>query len=162
MTAKVEKGSGLPPEETYRILILNDNAKHANVIKTVCKDAGHEVVSVSTVDESMDFLETKDHVDVIVSEGFLETDNVFELLKLLKRNPLLKAVPVLILAIEPSQIGWSCLSSLEQTADILGAYKVVCMPSFDSRSLMSEIREILKMSGVPRKERTGDDGSLSR
>ncbi len=65
----------LAPIDTYRILTL-ENPDNIEQLKEVCKEAGHEVVPVLTIEQAMLFLETKDHVDVIVAAAHLEEESI--------------------------------------------------------------------------------------
>lgn len=142
----------------YRILVLDGQSGHMQEIKDACKNLGQEVVPVTSIAEGLHFLDTKNHVDVVVAEAFLEQESVFEFLKSLKEDPQHKDIPVMIMAAEPSAIGQYCLNSVESAAEILGAYKFLYMPKFDIRRLMREVRAILPEDHAPKKD-TDPDGA---
>jgi CheY-like chemotaxis protein len=147
----IEQGKNPEPEENYRIMLIDGPAGYMQQVKQECKNAGQEVVVVTTVEESRVFLATKDNVDVIVAEAFLEHDSIFELLKSIRQDPRHNDVPVLLMAAEPGAVGEQCLSSIRQVADILGAHRFIYMHKFDMPRLMSEIRSALAEMGLPKK-----------
>lgn len=149
---KIEQGKRLAPEDTYRIMIVDGDSSRMKQVVEACKDVGQEVVSVMSVEESKQFLKTKNHVDVIVAEAFLEHDNIFDLLKMIKEDPRHRDVPVVLMATELGVAGEQCLPSIKHVASILGVYRFVDMPKFDIKRLMLEIRVILADSGLPKKE----------
>jgi CheY-like chemotaxis protein len=154
---EIEKGKHIAPEDTYRIMLLDAPSRQLDQIKVACKKAGQEVVAVNSVDEAKQFLETKNHVDVIVAEAFLQEDNIFELLKVVKEDPRLHEVPVLLMAAETGSAGKQFIDSIKHVAHILGVYSFVYMKQFDVKRLMLEIRVILADSGLPKKEQTAEN-----
>jgi CheY-like chemotaxis protein len=143
----------LPPNDTYRILTL-DNPANIVKLKDACKLAGHQVVPVNTVAAAMAFLETKDHVDVIVAAAHLENESVFEFLKCVKSsNSHLKDVPFIMLCAEPGTLGLLTSGAVEIAAEVMGADKYLLMTEFDASLLMQEIEQLLPP--IPSKELSG-------
>lgn len=134
---RIEKGRHVPAEDSYRIMIVGGDESHMKDLKHYLQKAGQE---------------TKDHVDVILTEVFLEAGNVFELIRLVKKDPLHKDVPVLLLADEPSKLGKMCVDNVAQAAETLGAYNLIHMSKFDLHFLLNEIKKILLELGLPKRE----------
>jgi CheY-like chemotaxis protein len=140
----------LPPIDTYRILTL-ENPENTEKLTEVCKEAGHQVVPVHTIAQALAFLETKDHVDVIVAAAHLENESVFEFLKRVKHaDSHLQSVPFLILCAEPGTLGMLTSPAVEIAANIMGADRYLLMGDFDAARLIQEIEQLLPP--VPSKE----------
>lgn len=150
--AEIQKGKRRPPADTYRVLVLDGKNDHMPRIVEACKKAGQEVVPCWSVQDAFKFLDTKDHVDVIVVEAFMEEESVFDFLKAAKEMPEHRDVPIVIMAAEPSAIGLFCMPSVAQSAEVLGAYKFIVMPKFDEMHLVREILAILPWEGLPKRE----------
>lgn len=133
-------------------MIVGGKYPHLQQIKTALKNSGVEVVSVSNTSEGQEFLDSKDHVDLILSEAFLENDDVFELLRLVRHDPAQNEVPMLIFADEPSNVGQGSIDSISTAANLLGAHAFIHMPEFSLPQLMNEIEAILARCGAPRKQ----------
>jgi CheY-like chemotaxis protein len=142
----------LPPNDTYRILTL-ENPANIEKLKEACKRAGHQVVPVLTIAQAMAFLETKDHVDVIVAAAHLENESVFEFLKLVKAaGSHLIHVPFMMLCAEPGTLGLLTSPAVEVAASMMGADHYLLMKEFDAERLMQEIEPLLPP--IPSKELT--------
>jgi CheY-like chemotaxis protein len=140
----------LPPNDTYRILML-ENPDNIKKLKEACKLAGHQVVPALTIGQAMAFLETKDHVDVIVAAAHLESESVFEFLKLVKAaNSHLVDVPFMMICVEPGILGLLTSPAVEIAATVVGADQYLLMTEFDAERLMQEIEPLLPP--IPRKE----------
>jgi PleD family two-component response regulator len=140
----------LPPNDTYRILTL-ENLDNIENLKEACKRAGHQVVPVLTIAQAMAFLETKDHVDVIVAAAHLENESVFEFLKRVKEaDSHLKDVPFLMLCSEPGTLGLLTSPAVGVAASVMGADQYLLMAEFDAERLMQEIEPLLPP--IPSKE----------
>lgn len=149
---EIERGKPRPANDCYRILVLDDDRQQMEKIKAACLLVGQEVVPVSTISEGMHFLTTKDHVDVVVTEAYLEDESVFEFLKALKAIPDHQDVPVMVLAVDPGQIGQFCSQMMQQTFKVFGAHKFLVMAEFDLEHLMREIAALLPEDKIPKKE----------
>ncbi|MDZ4832823.1 MAG: hypothetical protein SGJ27_03385 [Candidatus Melainabacteria bacterium] len=144
----------LPPNDTYRILTL-ENPDNIAKLKEACKAAGNQVVPVRSITEAMVFLETKDHVDVIVAAAHLQNESVFEFLQRVKDEAShLKTVPFLMLCAEPGTLGLVTSPVVEIAANALGADKYLLMAEFDANLLIQEISQLLP--AIPSKELDGD------
>jgi CheY-like chemotaxis protein len=140
----------LPPNDTYRILTL-ENPENTEKLTEVCKEAGHQVVPVHSISQAMAFLETKDHVDIIVAAAHLQNESVFEFLKRVKSvDSHLRAVPFLILCAEPGALGMLTSPAVEIAANVMGADRYLLMTDFDAFRLIQEIEELLPP--IPSKE----------
>lgn len=140
----------LSPLETYRILMLDD-PENIERMTLACKQAGHQVVAVSTIERAMLFLQTKDHVDVVVAAAHLQQESVFEFLKQLRSDDShLKDVPFVMLCADPGFLATVSSPAVEIAANLMGTDKYLLMLEFDPDLLMQEI--VLLLPIVPRKE----------
>lgn len=132
----------LPPEQTYRILTL-ENPENIEKLKQACKSAGHQVVPCFTIAEAMKFLESKDHVDVIVAAAHLENESVFSFLQKVKSSDcILHKAHFFMLCADPGMLALVTSPSVEIAANLMGADKYLLMPEFDAEKLMAEIEEL--------------------
>jgi len=141
-----------PPQQTYRILTL-ENPANVEKLTQACKRAGHEVVPCFTIAEAMRFLESKDHVDVIVAAAHLENESVFNFLQKVKSSDcILHKANFFMLCSDPGMLALVTSPSVEIAASLMGADKYLLMPEFDAERLISEIEELLP--AIPYKELT--------
>ncbi len=84
-------------------------------------------------------------------EAFLENESIFEFLRTLKSMPDHQDVPVMILAVDPGQVGQFCSQMMKQTSKVLGAHKFIVMAEFDLDHLMREIATLLPEEKNPKK-----------
>jgi CheY-like chemotaxis protein len=145
-------GMPRPDGDNYRILVLDENVERINAITLACQLIGQEVVPVRTIKEGMNFLLTRDHVDVMVSEVYLQDESVFDLLKELKSLPHHSSVPVILLAVNPGAIATFLSDNVAEVALALGAYKFLVMPDYDVERLMREIAAVLPVDKPPKKD----------
>jgi CheY-like chemotaxis protein len=124
---------------SYRILLLNDSPKETELLEAACRNAGHELTSMPSIAAAMDWLNKKDHIDVIVSEVHLEDENVFDFLKAVKSDPRHDWVQFIMVCTSTSDLAATMDNQLQQAARILGADKYVMMPDFDASRLLKEI-----------------------
>jgi len=140
----------LPPTQTFRILVL-ENPENIDKLKEVCKLNGHQVVPCFTIGESMLFLDTKDHVDLIISAVHLEEESVFEFLNKVKApQSVHKDVAFVMLCMEPNPLASVINKSTELAGKLMGADRYLYMPEFDANRLIVEIADLLPP--VPMKE----------
>jgi CheY-like chemotaxis protein len=133
----------LPPTQTYRVLTL-ENPENIDKLRECCKRAGHEVVPVHTIAEAMAFLNSKDHVDLIISAVHLQSESVLEFLQRVKApDSTHRNVVFVMLCVEPGQIG-SVTNDLNARAGaMMGADEYLLMPVFDAEELMAKITPLL-------------------
>jgi PleD family two-component response regulator len=149
--AEIERGKPRPENDCYRILVLDDNVEQMRTLAEACKAIGQEVVPVTTIAEGMHFLDTKDHVDLVVAEAFMEDESVFEFLKELKSIEEHQNVPIMIVSVEPGPIARLTNELVARTFKMLGACKFVVMPRFELAKLMDEIAAALPREREPKK-----------
>jgi len=128
-------------EEAYRILLISPS--HEDEIKEECLKNGFEVVRVDNADQAVDFLKSRDHVDVAVAAAFMEDDTIFDFLVKVKNMPENDGLSIMIFSAEPSQLAAFCTPVVAAAAKLLGAYKFVTMPKFNIGQLMREIQAML-------------------
>lgn len=149
----------LEAKDTFRILIM-DSVEHVNQLKSACKNAGHSVIPVYTINEAFRFLDGKNHADVIVCAAHLEDESVFEFLKRLKKDPIHKESMFMILSLAPGPVGAQLNDTTNQAGRLLGADAFVSMPVFDAVQLIAEIKKLLPQ--VPWLERNRRQDEKSR
>ena len=138
----------------YRILAL-DTVEHIETLKVAAQRAGHEVVAVTRISEAMHFLDTKDHVDVVVSAVHLEEESVFDFLRKMKQSPLHKDVPFMMLCSDPGEFALAVNRSVQTAAAVMGVDKYLTMPKYDVNRLMKEIAAMIP-ERPPSKEHEAD------
>jgi CheY-like chemotaxis protein len=136
--------------DAYRIIVMLD-APHFDEIADACKKAGHEIVRVNTTVELVKFLEKKDHADLVVSAAHLENENVFEMLKSIKRTPQHAEAHIMLICTEPSPLAIALNESTEIAANALGADLYLYIPRYDRDEIVKEIEKALP-SRAPAKE----------
>ena len=139
-----------PALETYRILTLED-AENIDKLKEACKNAGHQVVPVLTIRQAMEFLDLKDHVDVIISATHLQHESVFDFLRRVKSaDSVHRNVPFVMLCLEPGGLARMTSDVVESVAAIMGADHYILMPEFDADELLRHIEPLFPP--IPLKE----------
>lgn len=123
----------------YRILVLDDMPQHIEALRMAAHEGGHEIISRRTVADAMMWLNTRDHVDVIVSATHLEDESVFEFLNKVKSNPCHNWVQFVMLSTNTSDLAIFLDETLRHTAKLLGADKYVVMREFCPWRLLKEI-----------------------
>ncbi|MFA7339956.1 MAG: hypothetical protein WC028_24475 [Candidatus Obscuribacterales bacterium] len=148
---KIEQPSlKLDAEDTYRILAL-ENPENIDKLKEAWKSAGHQVVPVLTISQAMAFLDSRDHVDLIISAVHLEEESVFEFLQRIKApDSMHKDVAFVMLCMEPNTLAPAINKSTELAGKLLGADKYIYMQEFDAELLIAEVEPLLL--NVPMKE----------
>ena len=129
------------PQETWRILFL-DNADNITQLKNACKKVGYTVVASTTIQEAWEFLNGKNHVDVIVCAAHLEEESMFKFLKDVRDNDTHKKAAFLILSLEPGAIGAQVDRSTARAGIALGASGYLVMPQFDASELITQIQKL--------------------
>ena len=144
MIAKIEEPTAeLPPVKTYRFLTL-ENEANINELKEACKSAGHQVVPVLSIRQAMEFLDLKDHVDIIISATHLQNESVFDFLRRVKSpESMHRNVPFVMLSLEPGGLARATSGMVEAVAELLGADHYILMPVFDPVLLLQEVEPLL-------------------
>lgn len=123
----------------YRILMLSDHPDHLAAFTDLAQKAGHQVLALHSVRESMNWLNAKDHVDVIVCHAFLESESVFEFLKAVKHDPRHDWVQFIVLSCGQSELTKFLDPTVKDAAHILGADKYINMREFNPDRLLKEV-----------------------
>lgn len=150
MTEIIEPIKHLPPDHTYRIMAL-DSAEHIEALTLACQLDGHQVVPVLTIAEGMKFLNTRDHIDIVISAVHLENESVFDFLKQVRTLPEHKNVRFMMICSEPSALAESLNQTVKATAEIMGVDKYLMMQDYDTERLMKELTAMLP-TRLPNKE----------
>ncbi len=132
----------LAASETFRVLIL-DTKKHTDLLKAACKNAGHSVVAVHTIEEAFAFLDGRNHADVIICAAYLEDESMFEFLKRVRNSSLHRDSMFMILSLAPTPTGTRLNGMVADTGRHLGSDVFISMPVFDPEKLISEIKKLL-------------------
>lgn len=130
-------------KQQFKILVLDSRADHLAKISSAFTEAGYELVPACSIDEATLALDAGGLIDVVVAEAFLEKESSFDFLSKVREKPGHEDVPVMLIAVEPSNIASYLLPSVEKTAKVLGAYKFLFMPHLDISQLMKEIEAVL-------------------
>lgn len=146
-----------PGAAVYRILAL-DTSEHIELLQLAAQEAGHEVVAVTRIAEAMNFLDTKDHVDVVVSAVHLEQESVFDFLRQMKKSLIHKDVPFMMLCSDPGEFAMAVNHSVQTAATVMGVDKYVTMPKYDVGRLMKEIAAMIP-DDPPSKDLDGTEQS---
>lgn len=143
-------------KDTFRILLM-DTVEHTNRLKAACKDAGHAVIAVHSIEEAFSFLEGRNDVDLVVCAAYMEDESLFVFLKRLRSNPIHKESMFLTLALAPGPVGASMNVSTESAGKVLGADAFVSMPEFDPEQLIAEIQKLLPRVPMLERNRLEDE-----
>ncbi len=127
----------------YRIVMLDNNHGHIEALRAKAGVNCKEILSFNTIAAAMQWIDTKDHVDVIVSNAFLETENVFEFLKAVKQNESHNWIQFILVCTEVNDLTSFLNKTAEKTARILGADKYIMMSEFCPERLLKEIEASL-------------------
>ncbi|MDR3615240.1 MAG: hypothetical protein P4L53_16905 [Candidatus Obscuribacterales bacterium] len=138
------------PSQTYRIMVL-DTKENIGLLTEACLRDGHQVVPVLTISEGMHFLNTKDHIDVVISRVHIENESVFDFLKEIKSRDQHKDVRFIMICSEPSEFAKAVDATVRTAAEIMGVDKYLTMATHDVERLMKEIEAIIPNT-LPKKE----------
>jgi|GEM_PF-467689 len=127
----------------YRILMLDNDPAHVEALRAKAGPNCKEILTFDKISRAMQWIDTKDHVDVIVSNAFLKTENVFEFLKGVKQNEAHNWIQFILICAEANQLTSFFNKTAEKTARILGADKYIMMAEFCPERLLKEIEASL-------------------
>lgn len=116
-----------------RILITEDEPNIVESLTFILNRAGYDVSSVADGEAAMHRLRSNPP-DIMVLDVMLPKLNGFEVLKLVKSDPLLKSLPVVILTAKGQ-------THDRQLAEEIGADAFVTKP-FSNRDLIDQIRKL--------------------
>ena len=148
------------PQETWRILFL-DNADNITQLKNACKKVGYTVVASTTIQEAWEFLNGKNHVDVIVCAAHLEEESMFKFLKDVRDNDIHQKAAFLILSLEPGIIGAKLDRSTARAGMALGANGYLIMPAFDAAELIAQIQNLQPDTPMLQQSATAEEKRLA-
>ena len=144
------------PLQTYRIMAL-DTKENITTLSIACLKDGHQVIPVLTIRDGMDFLNTKDHIDIVISRVHIEDESVFDFLKEVRSRDEHKEVRFMMICTSPSEFAAAVDETIRTAAEIMGVDKYLTMDSYDVERLMKEIYAILPRN-LPKRiqDGTGD------
>ena len=116
-----------------RILITEDEPNIVESLTFILNRAGYDVSSVADGEAAMHRLRSNPP-DIMVLDVMLPKLNGFEVLKLVKSDPLLKSLPVVILTAKGQ-------THDRQLAEEIGADAFVTKP-FSNRDIIDQIRKL--------------------
>lgn len=151
MAEIIEPEKHKDPKHTFRIMVL-DNQENINTLTEACRKAGHQVVPVLRISEGMNFLDTKDHIDIVVSRVHLEHESVFDFLKEVKSRPQHKDVRFMMVCENPGELAKAVDETVRTAAEIMGVDKYLTMNGYDVKRLIKEIAAIVPDT-LPKKEK---------
>jgi PleD family two-component response regulator len=141
--AKIKRPASEHTEgECYRVLALG-TPMHVDQLEEACLKAGHEVVAMTTIEDAMTFLETKNHVDIVICETHLLNESVFEFLKQVKADSMHANVRFMMLCTNASELAKFTSLSTEHAAILLGCDKYLLMQNLDIDRLAGEINLLM-------------------
>ncbi len=150
MTDIIEPEINGGPAKTYRIMVL-DTKENISLLTEACLRDGHQVVPVLTIGEGMHFLNTKDHIDIVISRVHIENESVFDFLKEVKSRDQHKDVRFMMICSDPSEFAKAVDGTIRTAAEIMGVDKYLTMTTHDVERLMKEIEAIIPRT-LPKKE----------
>jgi CheY-like chemotaxis protein len=133
------------PDDADACRILVISSKNGAAMVAACEAGGHETVRITRVSEGVAFLNALDHIDVVISAVHLEDDNVFELLREIKRKPHLKDVKMIMICESPNEQALAMNQSVQDASALLGCDKYLLMETFDPEWLMREVEALLPL-----------------
>lgn len=136
---------------SYRILALMNEAAHVDALRSECESRDFELRHMRTIEQAMNWLDTKDHMDVIVSDVHLQNESVFDFLKRIKSEEAHQWIQFVLVCTNPSELAKFVNSQVQQAAQMLGADKYIMMHDFDPCRLLDELESSLPNS-PPQKE----------
>jgi response regulator RpfG family c-di-GMP phosphodiesterase len=150
MPQLIEPDTNNEPSKIYRIMVL-DTKENISLLTEACLRDGHEVVPVLTIGEGMHFLNTKDHIDIVISRVHIENESVFDFLKEVKSRDQHKDVRFMMICSNPSEFAKAVDETVRTAAEIMGVDKYLTMSTHDIGRLMKEIEAIIPRT-LPKKE----------
>ena len=108
-----------------------------------------------TIAEGMHFLNTEDHIDVVISRVHIENESVFDFLKEIKSRDQHKDVRFMMICSDPSEFAKAVDETVRTAAEIMGVDKYLTMKTYDVEKLMKEIEAIIPRT-LPKKEQDKD------
>jgi CheY-like chemotaxis protein len=125
----------------YKLLLV-ENEQHAAALREACRSTDEVLVAVHTIRSAIDFIETKDHVNVILAAAHLEHESVFDFLHMARNSEHLRDVPFIMFCAEPGEVATHFNSTVEKLAYKLGADKYLMMPTFDADLVLAEVEKL--------------------
>ncbi|CAN5489097.1 hypothetical protein BH10CYA1_BH10CYA1_23960 [soil metagenome] len=125
------------------LIALLEDEKHEQRIKTCLLSAGHQVIVAHGLVKAKALV--LDHAcDLILSNVVLENGgSVFDFLRWLKSDPVLRATPFVLLNIQPIDPAKFHTDGLRVTSRHLGAAKYISMEKLDPVRLNAELSKFL-------------------
>jgi CheY-like chemotaxis protein len=126
---------------SYRIMLLA--TEHLEEMRAACHKGGHELVPIQTIRGAIDFINSRDHIDVVVSGVHLENESVFDLLREFKNKPGHQNLKIILICQPNSGMANRLDSSIQKAAELLGCDKYLFQPTFNPDELLAAIQEVL-------------------
>jgi len=143
-----------PPEETFRIMVL-DTPDHIEALTLACELDGHQVVPVTSIASGMRFLDTKDRIDIVISTIHLEEESVFDFFRVLRSKPEHKDVKFMMICSSSTDFSLAVNDAIETAAQVMGVDKYLMMKNYDVTRLVKELEAMLP-NRLPKRERMGE------
>lgn len=129
------------------VLALIENKTQVAVLRNFLETAGYEVCIVDSFAKAMAIL-NEHPFDLIISDVHLENGgSVFDFLKWLKSHEEFRAIPFVLLSLQPGRMAKYLADGVSTAARHLGATKYISMEKFDANFLASELSSIFNASG---------------
>lgn len=131
------------------VVALIENKNQAKQLVACLKAVGHDVYVVDRYSSAKEILHSYKS-DLIISDVHLENGgSVFDFLQWVKSDPLLSAIPFILLSLEPTKLAKYLGDGVRITARHLGAAKYIVMDDFDPILLGQELLQYLPKSTRP-------------
>lgn len=88
----------MPDAQNLRVLLVEDDGVLADLLSTQFRNQGIECVVAATGEDALKFLETDQNFGVILLDLSLPGTDGFEVLSRIKKDPLVAAIPVIIVS----------------------------------------------------------------
>lgn len=140
MSDVVDEENEIPSGEAPVVMLIDDNPDILAYLETALS-ARYNVISLEKSSDALDLLRAK-KADLIISDVMMPDPDGLELCKLIKKDPVLNHIPVILLTARVGEE--SKLEGLE-----LGADDYICKP-FSATELMARVENLIELRRILR------------
>lgn len=125
-----------------KILVIHELQSNTERVKTSLEPLGHEVISVTALDQARDVL---GHVavDLVISAVHFKEGNVFEFLKWVRAEGGIIPSRFVFFCAEPTLFAKHVSGAIQTAGELLGASKYIMMDEFDMEEFRRQIKDTL-------------------
>ncbi len=139
---KASVSAPVPERKRAAILVVDDSAVNLNLVRSTLEPSGYNVTSAESAREAMEEI-GKNSFDLILSDLHMPDTSGFELLRQVKTDPNLRAIPFVLFTASTSDEG----DESREHALRLGAERYVTRP-IEPASLLEVVDSLLQMPKV--------------